>query len=54
MDSARSALKGALNDLQHAGAEWGGHRAKAMQHIQDAVNELNEAEKFRKEHHNIK
>jgi len=54
VDSARNSLKGALNDLQHAGGEWGGHRAKAMQHIQEALSELNQAEKFAKEHHDIK
>jgi len=54
VDSARGALKGAYNDLQHAGGEWGGHRAKAMDHIQAAINELNEAEKWAKEHHDVK
>jgi hypothetical protein len=54
VDAARGALKGALNDLQHAGAEWGGHRVKAMEHIQQAINELNEAEKFAREHHDMK
>lgn len=54
VDSARNALKQAHNDLEHAGGEWGGHRVKAMQHIQAAIAELNEAEKFAKEHHDIK
>ena len=54
LDSARSALNGALNDLQHGGSDWGGHKAKAMEHIRQAVNELNEAEKFAKEHHAVK
>lgn len=54
VDSARSALKGALNDLQHAGSDWGGHRVKAMEHIQQAINELNEAEKFAHAHHDMK
>lgn len=52
--SARSALKGALNDLQHAGGEWGGHRDKAMEHIREAMTELNEAEKWAQEHHDVK
>jgi hypothetical protein len=52
--SAQSALKGALNDLQHAGGEWGGHRVKAMEHIQTALTELNEAEKWAHEHHDVK
>ena len=54
VDSARNALKQAHNDLQHAGGEWGGHRAKALQHIQEAISELNEAEKWAREHHDIK
>jgi hypothetical protein len=54
VDSARGALKGALNDLQHAGGEWGGHRLKAMEHIRLAVNELNEAEKWAQAHHDMK
>ena len=29
-----STLKGAYDDLEHAGGEWGGHRVKAMAHIQ--------------------
>jgi hypothetical protein len=52
--SAQGALKGAYNDLQHAGGEWGGHRVKAMQHIQEALTELNEAERWAHEHHDIK
>jgi hypothetical protein len=54
VDSARNALKGAYGDLQHAGADWGGHRVKAMQHIQEAMTELNEAEKWAREHHDMK
>jgi hypothetical protein len=54
VDAARGALKGAYNDLQHAGGEWGGHRVKAMEHIQAAMNELNEAEKWAREHHEVK
>jgi hypothetical protein len=52
--SARTALQGAYNDLQRAGGEWGGHRALAMNHIQEAIKELNEAEKWAREHHDIK
>jgi hypothetical protein len=54
VDSARGALKGAYNDLQHAGGDWGGHRVKAMDHIQAAITELNEAEKWAREHHDAK
>jgi len=52
--SAQSALKGALNNLQHAGGEWGGHKGKAMTHIQEALAELGQAEKWAQEHHDIK
>ena len=45
-ESAQSALKGAYNDRDHAGGEWGSHRVKAMDHIKEALAELNEAEKW--------
>jgi len=54
VDAARHALQGARNDLDHAGGGWGGHRVAAMKHIDEAVRELNEAEKWAKEHHDIK
>ena len=54
VNSARSALKGAYNDLQHAGGEWGGHRVSAMKHIQEAMAELNEAETWAKQPHDMK
>jgi len=54
VDSARTALKGAYNDLEHAGGEWGGHRQNAMTHIQEALKELNEAEQWAKSHHDVK
>ncbi len=54
VNSARQALQGAYNDLQHAGGQWGGHRVNAMHHIEEAIKELNEAEKWAKEHHEIK
>jgi len=54
VDAARHALQGAHNDLEHAGGEWGGHRVNAMKHIDEAIKELNEAEKYAREHHDIK
>ena len=54
LSSAESALKGAYNDLDHAGGNWGGHRVNAMNHIKEALAELNEAEKWAREHHDIK
>jgi len=54
VNSARSHLKEASDDLSHAGGDWGGHRSKALQHIQAAQSELNEAEKWAREHHDMK
>ena len=54
VESAKRALEGARNDLQHAGTEWGGHRVTAIQHIDIALKELNEAEKYAREHHEMK
>jgi hypothetical protein len=34
--------------------DWGGRRVKATQHIQEALTELNEGEKWAREHHDIK
>jgi len=54
VESARRALQGARNDLEHAGGNWGGHRAAAMNHIDQALKELAEAEKYAHEHHDMK
>jgi hypothetical protein len=54
VDSARQGLRGAYSQLQHAGGDWGGHRASAMNHIQEAIKELDEAEKWAREHHDIR
>ena len=54
VESAKRALEGAYNDLEHAGGQWGGHRVAAMKHIQEARAELNEAEKWARAHHDIR
>ena len=54
VESAKRALQGAYNDLEHAGGNWGGHRAAAMKHVQEALTELGEAEKYAREHHDMK
>ena len=54
IESGRRALQGARNDLAHAGGEWGGHRVAAMKHIDEALRELGEAERFAREHHDMK
>ena len=54
IDSARNSLKQAVSDLGKAGGEWGGHRVKAMEHVREALSELNQAEQWAREHHDIK
>jgi hypothetical protein len=54
VQAAKRALRGARNDLEHAGGEWGGHRVAAMKHIDETLRELDEAEKWAREHHDIR
>ena len=54
VESAKRALEQARNDLNHAGSNWGGHRAAALNHIEQALKEVNEAEQFAREHHEMK
>jgi hypothetical protein len=51
---AMQQLQGAKNDLEHAGGDWGGYRNKAIGNINQAMANLNEAEKWAKEHKAIK
>ncbi len=54
VESARRALQGARNDLDHAGGEWGGHRVAAIRHIDAALGELGEAERWARAHRDIR
>jgi hypothetical protein len=54
MEAARRGLEGARNDLVHAGGDWGGHRMGAVSHIDAALKEIGEAEKWARAHHDIK
>jgi len=54
VESARHALQGARNDLEHAGGQWGGHRVAAMKHIDEALKELVEAEAWARAHHDMR
>ncbi len=54
VESARHALQSAHKDLEHAGGEWGGHRVAAMKHIEEGLRELGEAERWAREHHDMK
>lgn len=54
VEAARHSLHDAYDSLQHAGGDWGGHRVTAMHHIEETLKELNEAEKWAREHHDMK
>jgi hypothetical protein len=54
VDRAEQSLHTARNELEHAGGEWGGHRVQAMKHIDAALHELELAETWAREHHDIK
>lgn len=54
LDAARQGLRNAYEQLEHAGGRWGGHRVAAMRHIEQAQAQLNEAERWAREHHDIR
>ena len=54
MDAARHSLHEALDQLDHAGGKWGGHRVNAMNHIREALRELDEGERWAHEHHDVR
>jgi hypothetical protein len=54
VESARHKLRDARQDLANAGNEWGGHRAEAMKHIDAALRELDEAERWAHDHHDMR
>ena len=54
VESAKRSLEGAKNDLEHAGGQWGGHRVAAIKHVDQALAELAEAEKWARAHHDMK
>ena len=53
MESARHALGGARNELVDAGGDWGGHRVGGN-HIDADLKEIGEAEKWGREHPDIR
>ena len=50
IEAARRALRNAHVELDHAGNDWGGHKFEATKHIDAALAELAEAEKWAREH----
>ena len=54
VDRAEQSLHTAKGELEHAGTEWGGHRVQAIKHIDAALKELEQAEQWARQHHDIK
>ena len=54
LDSVRQPLQKAKYDCAHMPGGWGGHMEQAAAHIDAALKELDEAEKFAREHHEMK
>ena len=49
INRAERALKNAKTDLEHAAHDFGGHRVTAIQFIDQALHELQEAKQFDKQ-----
>jgi len=54
LESVRQPLKKARYDAAHMPGGWGGHMEAAANHIDEALKELDEAEKWAREHHEMK
>ncbi len=48
MEAAIRHLREAKNNLEHASHDFGGHRAKALEHVNQALEECNQALSFDK------
>lgn len=54
LESVRGPLKKARYDVTHMPGGWGGHMEAAASHIDAALKEVDEAEKYAKEHNEMK
>ena len=54
MNVSRQALQNARNELEHAGSDWGGHRLAAIKHVDAAIAEVQKAEQYARQHHEMK
>jgi hypothetical protein len=54
VNQARQNLRDARAFLDQAGGEWGGHRVSAIKHIDAALGELNEAERWAHAHGDVR
>jgi hypothetical protein len=50
MHNAVVQLQGAKADLEKAGGEWGGHRKNALNHVNEALKEINLAADYAHKH----
>ena len=50
MNRARAGLETAKKELESAGDEWGGHRVAAINHVNQALEEIQKAEEFARQH----
>jgi len=51
MQRANQALQNAKSELQKAGNEWGGHRVKAISHVDAAIGEVRAGMNWARQHH---
>jgi hypothetical protein len=54
LQRARQALESAQRELATAGDQWGGHRAAAMTHVGQALDEIKKAEVYARQHKLVK
>ena len=54
VDAARKALLSARTEINRTGGNWGGHLENAIGHIDQALKEIDAAEQFAREHHDLK
>lgn len=50
LQRARQALENAQRELAAAGDQWGGHRVAAMDHVKQALQEIQKAETYARQH----
>jgi hypothetical protein len=50
LQRARQALQNAMQELSASGNQWGGHRVAAMGHVKQALQEIQKAETYARQH----
>ena len=54
INRARAGLETAKRELESAGNEWGGHRVAAINHVNQALAEIQKAEDYARGHKLVK